>query len=419
MTDSNTRSLTWFDPYPPYVARGVGPHVYDVDGHQYLDLTNNLGVLIHGHAHPPTVSAVQAQAAAGSCFALPTQSEVDLAELLCDRVEGFERVRFMNTGSEAVALALRLARAYTGRPKIAKLEGVYHGSNDFAEIGTYSTPEDWGNTPRPTAKLTGTPSGLLDSVVMLEANNVEQTARAIDAQAHDIAAVIVDPVPARCGMQPLSSEYISRLREMTRAHGILLIYDEVIAFRFGFSGAQGRYGGDPDLTALGKIIGGGYPIGAVAGRAEIMDPAAQHVASSGTFTANPVSMVAGLATMQDLTPDSFDALDELGQRTRRAMNEVASMLGIPCQAVGTGSVTSVYFHERSVNNYREYFKNEQQLALTSALHRHLLEQGIVTATSGTMFLSTAMGAAEEAHLASGFEAALRLASSDFERATSI
>lgn len=407
MTDANTRSLTWFDPYPPYVARGEGAHVFDVDGNRYLDLTNNLGVLIHGHAHGPTVDAVKAQAEQGSCFALPTASEIDLAELLCDRVESFERVRFMNTGSEAVALALRCARAFTGRSKIAKLEGVYHGSNDFAEVGTYSTPSNWGNSPQPTLKLAGAPSELLDSVVMLEANNIEQTKAALEAHSTELAAVIVDPVPARCGMRPLSPAYITALREVTRALGILLIYDEVIAFRFGPSGAQGKFGGDPDITVLGKIIGGGYPIGAIAGRASVLDAAAREVASSGTFTANPVSMVAGLATMMALEPGVFDELDALGERTRAEMNAIATRVGVTCQAVGTGSLTSIYFHDRDVTNYRDYYKDDREIALTTSLHRRLIEGGVISATSGTLFLSTAMGAAEEAHLLEAFEAALR------------
>jgi glutamate-1-semialdehyde 2,1-aminomutase len=406
MTDGNTRSLTWFEPYPPYVARGRGAHVFDVDGHKYLDLTNNLGVLIHGHAHGPTVTAVKAQVENGSCFALPTASEVDLAELLCERVESFERVRFMNTGSEAVALALRCARAFTGKSKIAKLEGVYHGSNDFAEIGTYSSPENWGNTAQPTAHLPGTPKELLESIIMLEANNIEQTAAALAAHADELAAVIIDPVPGRCGMQPLTPAYVDRLREVTRSLGILLIYDEVIAFRFGFSGAQGRFGGDPDITVLGKIIGGGFPIGAIAGRASVIDAAARLVGSSGTFTANPVSMVAGLATMHSLDEPAFSALDVLGDRTRAEMNAIAVRAGVTCQAVGTGSITSIYFHNRPLENYRDYYKDARQLSLTTRLHRRLLERGIVVATSGTLFLSTAMGSAEEDELLSGFEAAL-------------
>ena len=250
-----------------------------------------------------------------SCFALPTATEIELAELLCQRVAGFERVRFINTGSEAVALAIKIARAYTGKTKIVKLEGVYHGSYDYAEVSNYSTPENWGNQPVAVNTVPATPAGVLDSVLVTQANDRDMLAHVLDSDS-DIAAVLVDPVPPRCGMQPLQSDYIQALREYTSARGILLIYDEVIALRFGFNGAQGRFGGDPDLTALGKIIGGGYPVGGVAGRADVMEQTRQSVSSSGTFTANPVTMVAGLAGMQHLDESAYQGLEALGERMR-------------------------------------------------------------------------------------------------------
>ena len=187
----------------------------DVDGNRYLDLTNNLGVLIHGHAYPPIVAAAQEQAARGSCFALPTEHEVLLAELLTERVESFERVRFINTGSEAVALAIKAARAYTGKTRIIKLEGVYHGTYDFAEISNYSTPDNWGNDPLPVATLPATPAGVLDSVLVTQANDVGMLQQRLD-ESDDIAAVLVDPVPPRCGMIPLSSDYVEALRSETK-----------------------------------------------------------------------------------------------------------------------------------------------------------------------------------------------------------
>lgn len=403
----STRSAVWMSPYPPYIERGEGARVYDVDGRDYLDLANNLGVLIHGHAPAPVVAAVQQQAGLGSCFALPTPAEVELAELLCSRVAGFERIRFINTGSEAVGLAIKAARAYTGRTKLVKLEGVYHGSNDFAEVSNYSTPENWGNTPRSVATVPATPPGILESVLVIPANDMAAARAVIESNAADIAAVLVDPVPPRCGMQPLRSEYLSMLRELTRSLDILLVFDEVIAFRFGYGGSQGRFGGDPDLTALGKIIGGGYPIGAVAGRAEIMEVTASQVGSSGTFTANPVSMKAGLASMQLLDQAAFSELDQQGERIRSACNRIISEQGADMQVLGTGSISSIYFHQRPVHDYRSYYKSPEENALTSRFHLEMLKRGVVIAPTATCFFSTAAGQAEEAEFLAAFAESVR------------
>ncbi len=403
----STRAAVWLNPYPPYVARGQGAYVYDVDGSEYLDLTNNLGVLIHGHAHPEVVAAVREQAGLGSCFALPTESEVDLAELICARVAGFERIRFINTGSEAVGLALKIARSFTGRSRIVKLEGVYHGSNDFAEISNYSTPDNWGNTPAAVATVRGTPQGVLDSVLVTPANDLAAATALLEEQAQDIAAVIVDPVPPRSGMQPLQADFIAGLRELTRTLGILLIYDEVIAFRFGYGGAQTRFGGDPDLTALGKIIGGGYPVGAVAGSAEVMEATAKDVGSSGTFTGNPITMRAGHAAMSLLSPGSFEALDALGERMIEAGNGLLREAGVTGQVCGTGSIASIYFHDRTVNDYRSYYKRPAEVAANDAFHRAMLEHGVLIAPTATCFFSTAVSAADEDRFLSAFRASLQ------------
>ncbi|XOV85649.1 MAG: aspartate aminotransferase family protein [bacterium] len=406
MPNGTTRSAVWFEPYPFYVASGQGSRVTDVDGREFLDLTNNLGVLIHGHAHPDVVAAVQHQAALGSCFALPTPAEVELAELLCERVEAFERIRFINTGSEAVALAIKAARAHTGRHKIIKLEGVYHGTYDFAEISNYSTPENWGNQPAAVATVPATPPGVLDAVLVTQANDIGMLERLLVENAGHVAAVLVDPVPPRTGMQPLTEAYLSALREMTRRYGVLLIFDEVIAFRFGYSGAQGRFGGDPDLTALGKIIGGGYPVGAVAGRADVMDATARAVGSSGTFTANPITMCAGFASMSLLDRGAFTQLDQLGERLRRSCADIIERHGALMQVCGTGSIFSIYFHQRPVDNYRSYYKSAQESAATARFHAVMLAQGVLIAPTATVFLSTAISTQDEQQFVSAFTAAV-------------
>ena len=405
MPGGNTRSAVWYEPYPVYVESGQGSRIIDVDGNEYLDLTNNLGVLIHGHAHPDTVAAVQKQAVRGSCFALPTESEIELAELLTSRVPGFEQIRFINTGSEAVALAIKIARAFTGKTKLVKLEGVYHGSYDYAEISNYSTPDNWGNTPEAVATLPATPAGVLDSVLVTEANNVDMLEHTL-SRSDDIAAVIVDPVPPRSGMQPLKPDYIAALRELTRQHDALLIYDEVIALRFGYEGAQGRFGGEPDLTALGKIIGGGYPVGAVAGRADILEATAKSVSTSGTFTANPITMAAGLACMQSLTRGAYDFLDDLGARLRATCSDIIKKHNKNMQVCGVGSMFSVYFHNRDASNYRSYYKSPAEAQATTRFHADMLEAGVLIAPTATCFLSTVITPDDEALFLNAFEHAV-------------
>ena len=406
LPNGDTRGARWFEPYPFYVASGSGSHITDVDGREFLDLTNNLGVLIHGHAHPDIVRAVQAQAALGSCFALPTESEIELAELLVSRVPSFERVQFTNTGSDAVALATKIARAHTGRSRILKLEGVYHGSYDYAEVSNASTPEHWGNDPRSVPTLPVTPQGVLDEVLVTQANDIEMLARRVERHGDELAAILVDPVPPRCGMRPLEPEYLAALRQAADACGALLVFDEVIALRFGYGGAQSALDCRPDLTALGKIIGGGYPVGAVAGRADVMDNAGRAVGASGTFTANPITMTAGLAGMRALTREKLEALNAAGDRVRAACTAIIERHHAPMQVAGYGSLFSIYFHKRPVTDYRSYYKQPEEVAASNAFHHSMLERGVLLAATCTAFWSTAITEADEAKFLAAFEQAV-------------
>ena len=221
----------------------------------------------------------------------------------------------------------------------------------------------------------------------------------------NIAAVIVDPVPPRAGMQPLQPNYVAALRELTQQHDALLIYDEVIALRFGYEGAQGRFGGQPDLTALGKIIGGGYPVGAVAGRADVLEATAKSVSTSGTFTANPVTMSAGLACMQSLTRDAYSFLDDLGERLRTACTDIIEKQNKTMQVCGVGSMFSIYFHQRDASNYRSYFKSPAEAAATTKFHADMLKAGVLIAPTATCFLSTVITPADEALFLEAFEQA--------------
>ncbi len=262
----NTRTTVFRDPYPIYAHSGNGSRILDVDGIERVDFLNNYTALIHGHAHPSIVRAATSAVENGSCFGAPTESEIRLAEMLVERVPGCENVRFTNSGSEAVMMAVKAARAYTGRPKIAKCEGLYHGSYDFVEVSLDSSPADWGDPAQPNQVpySAGTPASLLSDVVVLPFNDSEASLRLLEQHATELAAVIVDPLPNRIGLIPASRDFLTTLRNFCSRAGVVLISDEVISFRIGYGGAAAAFGFQADLITLGKVIGGGFPVGAPA-----------------------------------------------------------------------------------------------------------------------------------------------------------
>ena len=304
--------------------------------------------------------------ALGSAFGLPTESEVELAELLASRLPSVEQVRFTNSGTEAVMMALKAARAFTGRPKIAKCEGAYHGSYDYAEVSLDPTPEAWGrNAPVSVAYARGTPDNVLADVVTIPFNDAEAAVSLIREHGAELACVLVDPMPNRAGLAPADQTYLEALRRVTREVGALLIFDEVITFRLGYRGAQGVWGIDPDLTTLGKIIGGGFPVGAVGGRKEFMavfdpsrgKPALPH---GGTFSANPVTMRAGLAAMELLDEAAFARLDAIGSAVRSGIDDAFRRHGVPGGTVGLGSLLKVHFADHPVRDYRSAYLTDAE-----------------------------------------------------------
>jgi glutamate-1-semialdehyde 2,1-aminomutase len=392
----NTRTTVFMKPYPIYAARGEGCRVYDLDGNAFIDCINNFTSLIHGHAHPVLIKAATDQLALGSAFGLPTQSEVELAELLVSRLPAVEQMRFTNSGTEAVMMALKAARAFTGRPKIAKCEGAYHGSYDYAEVSLDPTPEQWGrNAPVSVAYAKGTPDNVLVDVVTIPFNDPEAAVSLIREHGKELACVLVDPMPNRAGLAPADREYVRALREITREVGALLVFDEVITFRLGHAGAQGIWGIDPDLTTLGKIMGGGFPVGAVGGRKDVMavfdprpgKPALPH---GGTFSANPVTMRAGIAAMQLLDHAAFARLDAMGEAVRGGINEAFRRHGVPGGTVGLGSLLKIHFADRAVRDYRSAYLTEQETQRQAIFARGLLNRGVLAAGYGLMALSTPM-----------------------------
>ena len=397
-------------PHPLYAAHGSGCRVTDVDGTERIDFANNMASLIHGHAHPAVVSAASEQLRRGSAFTLATEVEVAFAEHLCARSKGFEQIRFVNSGTEAVMTAIRAARAATGRTKIAKVEGSYHGSYDFAEVSQEADPSTWGplDDPSPVPVAHATPSGVLDNVVIIPFNDTERAGRILDRHRGELACIVVDFMPHRIGLCPARPEFVTALREWTRRDGSLLVADEVITFRNAYGGAQQLYGVTPDLTALGKIIGGGLPVGAVAGRSDIMavmDARGEgcRLPQSGTFSANPVTMAAGLAAMELFDADAIEGVNRLGQLAIEGINSLIAARGVAASVSGTGSMFRILMTETVPTNYRDGFADTATTRRLKALHDGLLDQGILLIYSGAGAISTAMGTQEIDELLSALD----------------
>jgi glutamate-1-semialdehyde 2,1-aminomutase len=394
MPGGTTRTTTYFPPYPLYIERGEGCHVWDADGTERLDMLGNYTAMILGHAHPKIVEAIQHQAARGTGFAAANPVEVELATLLCERVPSLDAVRFCNSGTEATMFAMRLARAFTGRPKIARVEGGYHGTHDYAEVSTHPVVDDAGPADAPVAvpDSIGTPEWALENVVVLPFNDADAAEAIIRRHAASLAAVILEPIIGAGGVIAARPEFLQRLREVTSELGILLIFDEVISFRVGPGGAQEMYGVTPDLTTLGKIIGGGLPVAAFGGRADVMellDPRHEpSLAQGGTYNGNPLGMAAGLACMRELTPDVFAELNRKGERVAEQLSEVFASHGVPAQINGVGSLLAIHFSERPVVDYRAVAASDKNRMRDFFLG--LVNHGVLMAPRGMGAISTPM-----------------------------
>ncbi|MES5485144.1 aspartate aminotransferase family protein [Bradyrhizobium sp. INPA03-11B] len=399
--DGTSRATIERDPAPLYVERGMGSYLFDVDGRRFLDLNCNFTTLIHGHAFAPVVEALTHQLQRGSCFANPTESEIELAELLCGRIPGIDRVRFVNTGTEAVLFAIKAARAFTGRSKIAKLEGSYHGAYDWVEVSQAAAPDNWGDpiAPKSTAFYRGMPTSVLDEVVVLRFNDVEGVRRLMSLHAHDLAAIILDPMPSRGGLVAPKPEFTAAVQEAGRINGIPVIADEVLNLRQSFQGASARYGLVPDLVTMGKIIGGGLPIGAIGGREDVMkvfDASAGRplLPQGGTFSANPLSMTAGLAAMRHLNHAAFAHLEILGDIVRDGIGRAISIRDAPLCVTGAASLFRVHPRAQTPNDYREIYPTTAGATLMKQLSRFFAENGIILPLGAAASISTPMTRAD-------------------------
>jgi glutamate-1-semialdehyde 2,1-aminomutase len=396
MPGGTTRTTTYFDPYPLYIDRGEGCRIWDVDGVDRIDMLGNYTAMILGHSHPKVVEAINKQAARGTAFAAANPIEVELATLLCERVKSLDLVRFCNSGTEATMFAMRLARAFTGRPKIARIEGGYHGTHDHAEVSTHPEPAEAGPADRPTARpdSIGTPRWALEDTVVLPFNNPDAAERILreEGRGDQVAAVILEPIIGAGGVIAATTEFIQKLRSVTRELGMLLIFDEVISLRVAPGGAQELYGVTPDLTTMGKIIGGGLPVAAFGGRADVMellDPRRRpNLPQGGTYNGNPLGMAAGVAAMNELTPDVYEDLNRKGARVKDQLTEVFASHSMPAQVNCAGSLFAIHFTDIPVIDYRSKATSNERITYDFFLA--LVNHGVLMAPRAMGALSTPM-----------------------------
>lgn len=390
-----TRNVAHFYPYPFFVTKGKGCYLYDFDGNEYIDCLNSMTVNIHGHAHPKIVDNMQKQASEGTAHAAPMEVQYQLAKIICERTPSIDLLRFCNSGTEATMFAIRAARKYTGKNKIIKTEGGYHGSHDYVEVNI---------TPNLTAEETpiatvekGVPETILKDVFIVPFNDLAAAEKIMKKHHKKIAAMILEPVMGSGGGVIATKKYLQGLRELTKNYNILLIFDEVITFRISTGGMQKYYDVIPDLTALGKTIGGGLPVGAFGGKHDIIDQfnptKKEFITHSGTFSGNAMTMIAGKTAMELYDEKEVERLGKLGDRLREGLSNVLKELNIEGQVSGLQSLAYVYLFEEPVIDGRQtVFNLIPTLELSKYLTLALAINGIYAVSRGVtaFILSTPM-----------------------------
>ncbi|AEH46996.1 glutamate-1-semialdehyde 2,1-aminomutase [Parageobacillus thermoglucosidasius] len=371
---------------PIFMARGKGSKIYDIDGNEYIDYVLSWGPLILGHANPRVVEALKKVTENGTSFGAPTLIENELAKLVIERVPSIEIVRMVNSGTEATMSALRLARGYTGRNKILKFEGCYHGHGDSLLIKAGSGVATLGLPDSP-----GVPEALAHHTITVPYNDLESVKYAFEQFGEDIAAVIVEPVAGNMGVVPPVPGFLQGLRDITKQYGALLIFDEVMTgFRVDYHCAQGYFGIEPDLTCLGKVIGGGLPVGAYGGKAEIMEKVAPSgpIYQAGTLSGNPLAMTAGYETLIQLTPETYEQFRKKADRLEEGLRKAAEKYEIPHTINRAGSMIGFFFTNEHVVNYEK--AKTSDLEMFATYYREMAEQGIFLPPSQFegLFLST-------------------------------
>jgi len=391
----DSRIATFFYPYPIFLDKGNGCRITDVDGNEYIDFHNCYTALIHGHAYPPIVAATRDVVGRfATSLGAPTTLITELAETICKRVKSVERVRFCNSGSEAGMMAMRTARAFTGRNKILKIEGGYNGAYD-----TVVHPPN----------ATGLPKSVQVDQLTVPFNDKEAAERVIHENKDELACMVVEGMMGAAGQIPPQNGYLKFLRKITEENDVLLVLDEVMCFRIDYAGIQGIYGIKPDITMFGKIIGGGFPVGGWGGRKDIMElfdpikgkefiqespglPAMARLFHGGTFNANPVVATAGRIMLEHLTVEEIARINQLGESLAAGIRNIFSTLKIKSQVTGLGSLLNLHFTQESVMDFKTAQTGRKELM--HLVHLGLLERGIFLPARGLFALSTQIGEKE-------------------------
>jgi glutamate-1-semialdehyde 2,1-aminomutase len=383
MPGGDTRSGVYYAPYPAYMVKGQGTTLTDLDGNIYLDFLNNFTSLVHGHAHPALMTAAQGQLPLGTAYASPMVPQVELAEMICARVPSVDLMRFTNSGTEGTMLAIRAARAYTGKSGLVKILGSYHGSHDVAAA-----------TADPEADR-GIATGLRRDLYFVPFNDLAAVETLFAEHAAQIAALIIEPVPNAGGIPLPKPGYLAGLRQLCDRYNVLLIFDEVVTLRLHEGGYQKQIGVTPDLTAMGKIIGGGFAVGAFGGKREIMslfDPSRKGaIGHSGTFNGHSPTMLAGRASLTQLDQAAIDRINGLGQQLAKGFDDAFAEAGIVGQTTSVGSLVQVHWRSGEISNMADIAEGFQAAGdLPCLLHLELMNRGLYAAARGEYNTSTVM-----------------------------
>ncbi len=377
-----TRSLSYFKPYPVHIESGKDAFVYTHEGHKLLDVTNAYGAIVHGHGDPDIVKAVQEGIAKGSQYSTPTDGQYKLAKLLCERIPSFDKVRFVNSGTEATMFALRTARAYTNKDKIIKMSGGFHGTHDCVAAST-----------KKNVITAGIPKGMTEDMIEVPFNDFEALEKAVTENADQLAAVIMEPFLGAGGVVLPAKGYLEHVRKVTQDNNVLLIFDEIFSYRVNTGGCQKLYGVTPDITTVGKVIGGGLPIGVFGGKKEIMnifchennDKPLYH---SGTFNGYETLMQAGYAALSKYDEKAVSYVNSLGVKLQKGLLKSFKDNGLNIQSNHIGSLLNIHFVNKPITTAEQVLKSEEQLH--TLMHLSLLNKGIFTIPRGLFILSCAM-----------------------------
>mgnify|MGYP006119810909 FL=1 len=394
MPGGNTRTTQWMDPYPFFVKNASGLNIHDIDGNNYLDFMLNATTLILGHAHPEIVRTLSNQIKEGTVYSAPTDGQFKLADILVKRIPSIEKIRFTNSGTEATMMAIMAARSYTRKTKIAKFEGGYHGTHDHVSVSVYPKKSELNESTHPgISEYSSQPKSILEDVIVMPYNDIEKTKELINKYKDDLSCIILEPIISNFGYLPLNLEFLQFIRDITKELNIVLIFDEIQSFRVSNGGAQEAFNIIPDMTTLGKVIGGGLPIGAFGGKDEIMDlfdPTSKNfdIAHAGTFNGNPLTMEAGVTVMNNLKQNDFISMNNLGEELRKQLKSVFDEIDLPVQVTGYASLFGINFNENKIIDYRSFIKNDSDIA--KVFFAYLRNKGILLQVKNAGALNTLM-----------------------------